>query len=124
MMQRLASIVVVTIVLAFAPLTASAQLARVNAGGGVSLPFPMRDSGGNQWMIYPGGWCQIQGNQPIYGQGAMLMINGSQPGMRNNQARVDEKTGEVIMDGMNAGGMQVTRRVLLDKEGAYVRYID
>lgn len=103
------------------PSIAAAQ--RVRAPGVVALPYNVTDSAGNQWMIYPGGWCQVQGN-PIYSQGAMLTVNGNQPNMRNNQARLDDKTGELLFENMSAGGIQVTRRILLDKEGNYARYID
>src|SRR2546421_11438460 len=75
-----------TILLALALVTpASGRIIRgVAAGGMVQLPYSVSDAGGNQWMIYPGGWCQMQGNNPIFSQGAMIMINGGQPQVRNN----------------------------------------
>ncbi|MEA2708664.1 MAG: hypothetical protein QOF78_1265 [Phycisphaerales bacterium] len=94
------------------------------AGGNVQLPHNVTDSQGNQWMIYPTGWIQMQGNQPLYSQGAVIQINGNQPNARNNSAKLDDKTGEVIFENMNAGGFTVTRRILIDKENAYARYID
>src|SRR5438874_2529912 len=78
------------------------------AGGTVPLPYSVTDTTGNQWMIYPGGWLQMQGNNPMYSQGAMIQINGNQAAVRNNQARVDEKTGELIFENMNAAGFGVT----------------
>src|SRR2546423_5515794 len=115
-----------TILLALALVTpASGRIIRgVAAGGMVQLPYSVSDAGGNQWMIYPGGWCQMQGNNPIFSQGAMIMINGGQPQVRNNQARLDDKTGEVIFENMTCNGFTITRRVLIDKEAQYVRYID
>src|SRR5687767_8416668 len=104
------------------PMTLSAQ--QFGRGQRLNMPHSMQDNGGNQWMIYPSGWCQIQGNQPIYSQGAMLMINGQQPNQRGNQARIDEKTGEVLFENMNAGGLVITRRIWLDKENSCLRYID
>src|SRR3954470_130825 len=65
----------------------------VGPGGVVNLPYFVQDNKGNQWSVYQGGWLQQQGNQPLYSQGAQIMINGSQPNMNNNQGRVDEKTG-------------------------------
>src|SRR5437773_2951620 len=62
-------------------------------GGNVPLPYSVNDASGSQWMIYPGGWLQMQGNNPMYSQGGMLQINGNQASVRNNQARVDEETG-------------------------------
>src|SRR6185369_4561943 len=88
------------------------------------LPYSVNDSTGNQWMVYPGGWVQMQGNQPLFSQGGMLQINGNQPNFRNNMARLDDKTGEVIFENLNANGLQITRRILIDKENSYARYVD
>ena len=97
----------------------------VGPGGQVSLPYMVNDNAGNNWRIYQGGWLQQQGNQPLYSQGAMLMVNGNQLNQNNNGARLDEKTGEVIFENMQApNGFTVTRRVLIDKEAGLVRYVD
>jgi hypothetical protein len=96
----------------------------VPSAGNVQLPHNVSDSQGNQWMIYQGGWIQMQGNQPLYSQGAVIQINNNQPNFRGNQAKQDEKTGEVIFENMNVAGFSVTRRILIDKEQAYARYID
>ena len=61
---------------------------------------------------------------PVYSQGAMLQSNGQYPQARNNQARVDEKSGELIFDAMQAPGVSLTRRVQINKEEGWVRYID
>ncbi|HEV2296030.1 MAG TPA: hypothetical protein VGR35_19450 [Tepidisphaeraceae bacterium] len=110
---------------------AEAQVARrvagpgaVAAGGMVNLPYPVSDNAGNQWFVYQGGWLQQQGNNQIYSQGAQLQINGQQPSGRNNQARLDEKTGEVIFENMNAQALQVTRRILPMRDEGAMRYID
>jgi hypothetical protein len=100
-------------------------MGRAPAGpGSVSLPYQIPDASGNIWMIYHSGWLQMQGNQPIYSQAAMLMINNAQPGNRTNQARLDEKTGEVILENMQAGPFTITRRILFNKEESYLRYLD
>jgi hypothetical protein len=96
----------------------------VGPGGNVNLPYMVADATGNQWRIYQGGWMQQAGNMPLYSQGAMLMINGAQPNMNNNVARLDNDTGEVVFENMAAQGYSVTRRVLVDKEANLVRYID
>jgi hypothetical protein len=96
----------------------------VGPGGIVNLPYYVQDDKGNQWRIYQGGWVQQQGNQPLYSQGAQLQINGNQPSMNNNQGRVDEKTGELVLENLQAQGLTVTRRIFIDKEQALVRYID
>ena len=96
----------------------------VGPGGNVNLPYMVADASGNQWRIYQGGWMQQAGNMPLYSQGAMLMINGAQPNMNNNVARLDNDTGEVVFENMAAQGYSVTRRVLVDKDANLVRYID
>jgi len=68
----------------------------------VTLPYTQPDKDGNQWMVHYYGYLQQQGNMPVYSQGAMLQINGQYPQARNNQARVDDKTGELIFDAMQA----------------------
>ena len=65
-------------------------------------------------MIYQGGWIQMQGNQPLYSQGGIIQINNNQPNFRGNQAKQDEKTGEIVFENMNVGGFNITRRVLID----------
>ncbi len=96
----------------------------VGGAGMVPMPYSVADSAGNQWSIYPGGWLQLQGGQPLYSQGGMIQINGQQPGVRSNQARLDEKTGEVVFENLTVNGFTITRRVLVNKEDNYVRYID
>ncbi len=54
----------------------------------------------------------------------MLLINGNQPNANNNQARIDEKTGEVVFENMAIAGFMVTRRILIDRETGLVRYVD
>src|SRR5687768_18548546 len=101
--------------IALLPHAGSGQaLARViravgGAGGNVNMPYSSNDNQGNQWMIYPGGWCQMQGNSPVYSQGGMLLINGSQPNVRSNQARMDEKTGEVVFENISANRSEERR---------------
>jgi hypothetical protein len=93
-------------------------------GGMVNLPYMVNDAAGNQWRIYQGGWLQQQGNMPLYSQGAMMLINGNQVSQNNNQARVDDKTGELIFENLNAPNVAITRRVLIDKEQGFVRFVD
>ena len=129
--HRRAAAVVASLVVTFAfalPASAPGQIVRrgrpAPVAGNVQLPHNVSDAQGNQWMLYQGGWIQMQGNQPLYSQGAVLQINGSQVPHRGNQAKQDEKTGEILFENLNVGGFTVTRRVLIDKENAYARYID
>ncbi|HEV8291077.1 MAG TPA: hypothetical protein VGP94_04115, partial [Tepidisphaeraceae bacterium] len=92
--------------------------------GTVNLPYQISDNSGNQWLFYQYGQFQQQGNMPVYSQGAMLQINNQYPQARNNQARVDEKSGEIIFDNMSAAGVSLTRRILINKDEGWVRYID
>jgi len=105
---------------------AMAQARRVtsNQRGAQNLPYATNDNDGNQWFIQQGGWLQSRGNMPVYSQGALLMINGNQPNMPNNQARWDEKTGELVLENLRAGNVVVTRRLFFNKDESYVRYID
>jgi hypothetical protein len=96
----------------------------VGANGQVNLPYMQQDATGNMWRIYQGGWLQQQGNMPLYSQGAMLMINGNQANQNNNMARLDDKTGELVFENMMGPGCTITRRILIDKDGGYVRYAD
>ena len=96
----------------------------VGPGGQVNLPYVVADAAGNQWRIYQGGWLQQSGNMPVYSQGAMLSVNGAQPNMNQNFARLDAETGEVVFENMQANGLAVTRRVFVDRESNLVRYID
>jgi hypothetical protein len=113
-------------VTAFAEKLVLAQrVAAVAAGaGGVNLPYSVNDNSGNQWMIYQQGWLRMQGNMPLYSQAAMLNLNGNGLSSRGNQGRIDEKTGELIIEGMNAAGVNVTRRIMVNRTDSYVRYID
>lgn len=96
-----------------------------NAGGGVvNLPYVVNDNTGNQWMIYQGGWLRQQGNTPLYSQAATLLINGQHVGTQTNQARQDDKTGEIVFDALAVPNVTVTRRIKIKSEEGYVRYID
>src|SRR5262245_3605549 len=96
------------------------------AAGMVNLPYMVSDSAGNQWMIYQGGWMQQRGNQPVYSQSAMLQINGNGIQNNTNQAKLDEKTGEIVFENMNSNiaGVTITRRVFIEAKEGYLRYID
>src|SRR4051812_26799407 len=82
------------------PSVAQAQkmVRKVTAGGFMQLPYSVTDSVGNQWTIYQNGMLQQRGNTPVYGQGAMLLINGENVQMNVNRARQDDKTGEVVFE--------------------------
>ncbi len=84
----------------------------------------MNDNAGNQWRIFQNGWLQQVGNMPIYSQGASILLNGNQPAQPNNQARMDDKTGELVMENLGDNSFAVTRRIFVNKDDGYVRYID
>jgi len=96
----------------------------------VNLPWTSNDGKGQMWRVYQNGALQNQGPTPnggntqTFSQAAILVINGNNPQMQINQGKVDEKTGELILENMQGAGYTVTRRIHVDKEGGYVRYID
>jgi hypothetical protein len=96
----------------------------VGPGGSVNLPYMLQDSHGGTWRVYQGGWFQQNSNMPLYSQGAMLTVDGQNPTVTNNTARLDPKTGELVFENMNAPGCTVTRYVTLDKATNSIRYID
>jgi hypothetical protein len=97
----------------------------VGPGGVVTLPYRVGDNLGNQWWVYQNGAIRQDGNLSLYSQGAMLLVNGNNIQPTVNQGKMDEKTGELIIENMNAqNGVMVTRRVLLDLQNQRVRYID
>ena len=127
--QRIGIVVVMVAVLG-SSMMASAQMVRRFGGGpaapgSVNLPYmlPQTDAFGNRWMVYPNGYIQQQGNMPVYSQGAMITINGGQPNVAINQARLDDN-GELVLENMNAPGCTVTRRILFNTEDGYIRIID
>jgi len=125
-LSRAAAILILLIIVTFHG-TAVARK-RVMAGPGTSgtinLPFAQSDSNGNQWMLCQGGYLQQQGNMPLFSQGAMIMSNNQGTQQNNNQAKVDENTGEVVIDNLVIGEMQFTRRVKFDQSTGFVRMID
>lgn len=97
----------------------------VPAGAGaVNLPHSVQDNQGNQWLFYQGGWAQQGGNMPLFSQAGMLMINSQHVATQSNQARIDEKTGEIIFENFNFPSVAITRRVKVFPEEGFVRYID
>jgi small nuclear ribonucleoprotein (snRNP)-like protein len=97
---------------------------RVAGPGVINLPYMINDPSTGIWRIYNGGWMQQQGGMALIGQGAMLMINGQQVNQNNNQGKLDEKTGELVLEGMAANGITIERRIMLDRGLSALRYID
>ena len=98
----------------------------VRANGVVNLPYRLMqpDAQGNYDFIYQGGWFQQQGQFPAYSEGGMLTVNGNQPMMQNNLAKLDAG-GELVLENMNLqNGCTVTRRVLVNRDDCTVRIID
>jgi hypothetical protein len=94
------------------------------AGKFVSFPYNATDGAGNAWNVFQNGMLQQRSNQPIFGQAAVLSLNGEALQGGTNRARQDDQTGEIVLDNLSAAGMTVTRRVLLSSDNPYVRYID
>ncbi len=96
-------------------------------GGGGTLPVNGSDGHGNSWVVFQPWNLQGQSNLPVYNQAATLTVNGQQPtvnGNGNGSARIDDKTGELVLEGMTVGPVAVTRRVLLDTDDGGLRVAD
>jgi hypothetical protein len=89
-----------------------------------TLPYSMPDNAGNQWIIYQQGWLRQQGAMQTFSQAAQLTVNGQGLNSQNNQGRIDDKTGELILENLTAGQIPVTRRIAVNRTDGYVRYVD
>jgi hypothetical protein len=111
--------------------TAGAQIRRMHRGGlangaaaGVTaFPYQTSDGHGDTWLVYQPAMVQMQGNFPVYQQTAAITVNGNQPAM-SSQPRLDEKTGELIMENLQLGGFLLTRRMLFNQDDGSLRVID
>src|SRR3954469_4175582 len=76
----------------------------------VNLPYMQPDKDGNQWMVHYYGYLQQQGQMPVYSNAGVLSINGATTTGRvaQRQAKVDGKTGELVMDNMQVGAFTLT----------------
>ncbi len=108
-----------------APQTMAQKQAPRNAmpAGQVNLPYTF-NVGDMQWIIQRGGWFQHQGNQPLFGQAANITINGQGLQGNFNRGSIDPKTEELVLEGLQAGGVTFTRRISFNREQSYIRYID
>ncbi len=113
-----------------APMTARAQrrvgpLQPANGGpGNINLPYTTNDGAGGQWIVDQNGNIQNQGNQPVWGQAAMMTVNGAGASANSNLAQLDPKTGELILDPINYQQCTLQRRVLFPQDKSFVRIID
>src|SRR3954452_12162375 len=92
----------------------------------VNLPYMQPDKDGNQWMVTYYGYLQQQGQMPVYSTTGVLSINGAPATGRvvQRQAKIDAKTGELVMENLQVGSVTLTRRFQFNKEDGYVRIID
>ncbi|MEZ0264422.1 MAG: hypothetical protein ACAI43_06825 [Phycisphaerae bacterium] len=91
----------------------------------VTLPYTQPDKDGNNWMVHYYGYLQQQGNMPVYSSTGVLTINGSSTsGRMQRTAKLDGKTGELVIENLPVGQTTVTRRFWFNKEDGYVRMID
>ncbi len=94
------------------------------AGTSVTLPYNLADSSGGNWTIFQNGAFRQQGNVQLYGQGAILMVNGNNVTANNNTARFDDKTNELVIENMAGQGCTVTRHIMFKKDDGCLRIID
>ena len=84
----------------------------------VNLPYTQQGNDGNAWMVHFYGYLQQQGNMPVYSNAGVMMLNGaSTAGRMQRQAKLDGKTGELILDNLQVGTFNVTRRFQFNKDG-------
>ena len=82
------------------------------------------------WTIQNGGWLQQRpmngmNSDSIYNQAGALNIDGNGLMQTNNQARVDPKTGEVVLESFQPfNGVQITRRIQVRRDDDLVRCVD
>jgi hypothetical protein len=108
-----------------AKLIMAAPAEAAGVGGTVQFPCTQTDNSGNVFYFYDNGMFYMQGNMPVYSQSAQLNVNGNGlPSRGNAMGKVDEKTGEMILENLQVGNVTVTRRILVNKAESYIRYID
>src|SRR5689334_22023155 len=92
----------------------------------VNLPYTTPDRDGNQWLVHYYGYLQQQGQMPVYSNAGVLSINGAGTTGRVAQrtAKIDGKTGELVMENLQVGTVTLTRRFQFNKDEGYVRIID
>jgi hypothetical protein len=106
-------------------LSTAASRARAAADQVVTLPYQQPDKDGNSWVVHNYGYLQQQGNMPVYSSTGVMMINGNSTSNRmQRQAKLDGKTGELVLEALPVGTVSVTRRFHFNKEDGYVRIID
>jgi hypothetical protein len=116
----------VSLVVACMATSLDAQIRRINRhgpNGAVTIPFQSSDGHGDTWMVYQAALIQMQGNMPVYQQAAAININNNQPNF-STPPRLDDKTGELIMENLQCGTFTLTRRMLFNQEDGDVRVID
>jgi hypothetical protein len=92
-------------------------------GGAVNLPYSVSDGHGATWMVFQPWTVQMQGQWPIYAQAGAVSINGAQP-QGNNGARIDDKTGELLLENMTVGPLSFTRRIKFNADEGWIRIVD
>lgn len=106
----------------------SLAAAKIQPGGIVNLPYATPDGKTPAWTIQNGGWLQqrrVMNDDSIYNQCGMLTIDGNGMAQTNNQARVDPKTGEVVLESFQPiNGIQISRRIEIRRDEDLVRCID
>ena len=124
-MSQLANPLAILRTLLVTLLASCAAVASGAADQVVTLPYQQPDKDGNTWIVHYYGYLQQQGNMPVYSSTGVLTINGnSTSGRMQRTAKIDGKTGELVIENLPVGQTTVTRRFWFNKEDGYVRMID
>lgn len=121
--RRLAGLIAAVIGVA-AIVPAGGQVMRRNPGAARGLPWQASDGHGQSWYVYQPWLVTLQGNFPVYNQAAVIAVNGTQPQLNGFAARVEEKTGELVIENMPVGQLTLTRRVLVNPDDGSCRVVD
>jgi hypothetical protein len=101
------------------------KAAAATGGSSIRLPYTVNDNSGGSYYFYANGMFRMQGNMPIFSQAAQIQINGGGlPNQANAMGKLDDKTGEIILENLVSGNLNITRRILINKTDNYIRYID
>ena len=90
----------------------------------VQLPYQAGSDGQSAWLVNQNGQLMQQGNQPVFAQAGLAILNGQASQLPDPQARLDEKTREIVLSFAPSGSYRQVRRIKPDEAGGVVRVVD
>lgn len=92
-------------------------------GGNLSLPQILRDNHGVSWDIQQDGSIG-DGGMDLYDGGGHLYLDGQFHFQSNGMGSVDPATNEIVLGPMQFKGMNVSRRIAVNKERGFCRWAE